>query len=338
MARNKSTLTQWAEYLPLRALAGLVSCSPMEFNMYTSKCIGDIFYHMSSKRRERALGNIRMCFPYLSEQEALDLVKKSIEHMFQLFIAEGVKMPLVITPSTHQQYITFKGLEKVTERLEQNKPIIFITGHCGNWELLGYALSVLGYPIAAVARPLDNALLNDWVLGVREKYGLQVITKWGGVPVIQDLLRQNTSIGFIADQNAGGRGIYVPFFDRLASTYKSIGLLAMRHNVPIVAVHAKRTSNTFQYEVTVQDFIEPSEWENQPDPLFYITARYSRAIEQMVRSAPEQYLWLHRRWKSRPQFELDGEPMPKKLQKQLKSLPWMTDSKLAKLSDVTIQP
>jgi KDO2-lipid IV(A) lauroyltransferase len=336
MAQKKSKLVQWSEYLSLRAIAGLVGCSPMELNMYTAKCFGDIFYTLSAARRERALGNIRNSFPDLTENECTTLAKKSMEHMFQLFVAESIKMPSLITPATHHKYIQFKGLEKVSQRLIQNKPILFITGHCGNWELLGYALSVLGYPIAAVARPLDNPLINDWVLGIREKYGLQIVTKWGGVPILQDLLEQNTSVGFIADQNAGGRGMYVPFFGRLASTYKSIGLLAMRHNIPIVAVHAKRVSNNFQYEVSVTDYIEPSDWQEQPDPLYYISARYNKAIEQMILNAPEQYLWLHRRWKSRPKFELEGKPMPKKLIQQLESLPWMTESELARLTDATI--
>jgi KDO2-lipid IV(A) lauroyltransferase len=336
MAQKKSKLVQWSEYLSLRARAGLVGCSPMELNMYTAKCFGDIFYTLSAARRERALGNIRNSFPDLTENECTTLAKKSMEHMFQLFVAESIKMPSLITPATHHKYIQFKGLEKVSQRLIQNKPILFITGHCGNWELLGYALSVLGYPIAAVARPLDNPLINDWVLGIREKYGLQIVTKWGGVPILQDLLEQNTSVGFIADQNAGGRGMYVPFFGRLASTYKSIGLLAMRHNIPIVAVHAKRVSNNFQYEISVTDYIEPSDWQEQPDPLYYISARYNKAIEQMILNAPEQYLWLHRRWKSRPKFELEGKPMPKKLIQQLESLPWMTESELTRLTDATI--
>jgi KDO2-lipid IV(A) lauroyltransferase len=336
MANKKTTFIQWLEYIPLRVLAGIVSCCPMKFNMWTAKWLGRGYFRTSSRRRELAIANIQSSFPHFSEAESANLAKKSMEHMFQLFVAEGIKMPSLITPKTHQKHITFTGLEKVTERLNQNKPTIFITGHCGNWELLGYALSVLGYPIAAVARPLDNALLNDWVLGVREKHGLKIVTKWGGVPILQELIEQNTSIGFIADQNAGGRGIQVPFFGRLASTYKSIGLLAMRYNIPIVAVHAKRVSTSLEYEVSITDFIEPSEWEAQLDPLYYITARYTKAIEQMIRNAPEQYLWLHRRWKTRPKFELEGKPMPKKLTKQLESLPWMTENELKNLASATI--
>jgi len=333
MARQQSSLASWSQYLPLRAIAALIGCCPMELNMQSMKLIGDLYFHLGAPRRNRAIANIQSSFPELSAEEVRTLAKRSMEHMFQLFVAEGVQMPTLITPNTWQKYVDFKNIEQVTQRLTYKKPTIFITGHCGNWELLGYVLSVLGYPIAALARPLDNTLINDWVLGIRERYGLQVVTKWGGVRVLQELIRNNTSIGFIADQNAGDNGMFVPFFGRLASTYKSIGLLAMRYEIPIAAVHAKRIDGQFKYEVSVTDFIEPSDWKEQADPLFYITARYNKAIERMIIDAPEQYLWLHRRWKSRPKFEMDNKPIPKKLVQQLESLPWMTNQELSTITN-----
>jgi KDO2-lipid IV(A) lauroyltransferase len=303
----------------------------MALNMRTASLVGDCYYNLVKRRREGAIKNIARSFPEWDHDKVKATAHASMQHMFQLFVAEAIQMPSLITPSTWQKYIQFSGVEKITERIVNNKPVIFITGHCGNWELLGYSLSVLGHSIAAVARPLDNPLINDWVLGIREKYGLQIITKWGSIPILQDIISNGGSIGFIADQNAGGRGMFVPFFGKLASTYKSIGLLAMRHDIPVACVHAKRLNGQFKYEVSMTDYIEPCDWCDQPDPLFYITARYSRAIETMVKNAPEQYLWLHRRWKSRPQFEQDGSPMPKRLQRQLESLPWFGEKELQAL-------
>ncbi len=333
MGRQQANIISWAQYLPLRALATIIGSTPINLNMQSSKWIGDIYFQLNANRRNRAIGNIQSSFPNLSYEDVHALAKKSMEHMFQLFVAEGVQMPSLITPTTWHKYIDFTNIEQITRRLTQNKPIIFITGHCGNWELLGYVLSVIGYPIAALARPLDNPLINNWVLGIRERYGLQIVTKWGGVSVLQDMITNNTSVGFIADQNAGDRGMFVPFFGRLASSYKAIGILAMRYKIPIAAVHARRIDGKFKYEVGVTDYFEPSEWEEQPDPLYYITARYNRAIEQMIRSAPEQYLWLHRRWKSRPKFETNNKPMPKKVIQQLESLPWMTNQELQTLTE-----
>jgi KDO2-lipid IV(A) lauroyltransferase len=106
----------------------------------------------------------------------------------------------------------------------------------------------------------------------------------------------------------------------------------MRYDTPIVAGCARRIGDAFRYELECSDIIMPEEWRDQPDPLFYITARFNRAIEQMIRRAPEQYLWVHRRWKSRPPHERAGKPMPQRLTEKLRQLPWMTDDELDRLS------
>ena len=145
------------------------------------------------------------------------------------------------------------------------------------------------------------------------------------------LVEQGERIGFIADQNAGDKGLFVPFLGRLASSYKSIGLLVMRHEVPVVAGFAKRIPGQFKYEMMITDIIRPDDWVDQPDPLFYISARFNRAVEQFVRLAPEQYLWVHRRWKSRPKWEREGKPMPARMIAKLESLPWMTPALLRRI-------
>lgn len=331
MARNQSILVNWAQYLPLRVVAAIVQCFPVNMNLRTAAVFGSLFYRLVARRREAAKTNIAASFPQWDDRRVAAVAEASMQHMIQLFVTEAVQMPSLITRRTWHRYVKFTGVEPVLDRLVNGKPVIFITGHCGNWELLGYTLSMMGFPIAALARPLDNPLINDWVLGIRERHGLNIITKWGAVPELQGILEDGGSIGFIADQNAGDRGMFVPFFGRLASSYKSIGLLAMRYEVPIVAVHARRLGGRFSYEVKVHDVIEPDEWKRQKDPLYYITARYNRAMEDMVVAAPEQYLWLHRRWKSRPRHERSGESMPAGLRAQLSSLPWMTDEAMASL-------
>jgi len=109
-------------------------------------------------------------------------------------------------------------------------------------------------------------------------------------------------VGFIADQNAGPKGIFVDFFGRKASAYKSIGLLAMQYEVPVVIGYARR-QGPFQFSIGVQDVISPADWEKEQDPLRYVTQRYTKAIEDFVRADPAQYLWVHRRWKTRPKGE-----------------------------------
>ncbi len=124
---------------------------------------------------------------------------------------------------------------------------------------------------------------------------------------IADLLSTGGVVAFVADQNAGPKGVFVDFFGRKASTYKSIALLAMQFEVPIIVGFARRIEPHFQFLIDTQDIIYPDDWKNENDPLIYITQRYTKAIENFVRDAPEQYWWMHRRWKTRPKGET---PMP----------------------------
>jgi KDO2-lipid IV(A) lauroyltransferase len=178
-----------------------------------------------------------------------------------------------------------------------------LTGHYGNWEILGYVLATLGFESTAVARPLDNPYVNDWVFGVRERQGQKVVGKKGATHEITGLLDNGGVVGFVADQNAGSKGIFVDFFGRKASTYKSIGLLAMQYEVPVLIGYARRIDGKFRFKLATQDIIWPADWKDQPDPLLYITQRYTSAIEDFVREEPSQYLWTHRRWKTRPKGE-----------------------------------
>jgi KDO2-lipid IV(A) lauroyltransferase len=172
-------------------------------------------------------------------------------------------------------------------------------------------MATLGFEMYSVARPIDNPHIDAWLLGVREKRGQIILSKRGVTTTALEVLEKKGVLGFIADQNAGPKGLFVPFFGRLASTYKSIGLLAMQHDVPIVVGYARRRGDRFEFDVGAQDIIYPEEWKAYPrdeyrDELHYITARYTRGIEGFVRDDPTQYLWIHRRWKTRPKDEAAG--------------------------------
>ena len=333
MAANQSALVNWSQYLGLRAFAGFMHCFGIDQNLQTAAGLGSLFYKHSHQHRRRAQNNIALSFPDWSTERIESVAKHSIQHMFQLFMVDSMVTPRRITESSWPRYVRIGELPRTLERLVKGQPAIFITGHCGNWELLGYSLAVIGYPLHALARPLDNPLLNRWVMGIREERGMRIITKWGATPVLQEILSSGGWVAFIADQNAGDQGLFVPFFGRLASSYKSIGLLAMRYNIPIVAGVARRLGGRFQYELSCADFITPDDWADRDDPLFYITARFNHAMEQMIRTAPEQYLWVHRRWKSRPRHERLGRSVPPRLVAKLRSLPWMNDDEVDLIID-----
>ena len=200
-------------------------------------------------------------------------------------------------------------------------------------------MALLGFNMHAIYRPLDLRLADDWVRQTRSRRGLDLLDKFGAMRAMPELMAKKEAVAFVADQNAGDRGLQVPYFGRLASSYKSIGLTALQFNANILIGQARRlptepgTAQTMRYRIEVVDQFSSEDWESQPDPLFYITARYRRSIEQMIRNSPEQYLWMHRIWKSRPRHERLNKPFPDSLKSKLQSLPWMTDEELAKIID-----
>jgi KDO2-lipid IV(A) lauroyltransferase len=328
MAKDQPIPIQFAQYAALRFVAGAINCFDVDQNLHVAAGVGSFLCRRWASRRARAEANIAASFPEWSEDRVSLIAERSFQHMIQMFSVDAVITPRLITPATWPRHIRIGDIRAMVDELVRHEPMILVTGHVGNWELLGHALGLYGYPVAALARPLDNRFINRWLMGIRESRGMKIITKFGATPIVDDILDQGGRIGFTADQNAGTQGLFVPFFGRLASSYKSIGLLAMRHRVSIAAGFARRLNERLEYEVACQDFITPGEWADHPDPLFYITARFNRAIEGMIRAAPDQYLWLHRRWKSRPKHERLGRPVPERLVDKLRSLPWITEEEL----------
>jgi KDO2-lipid IV(A) lauroyltransferase len=322
----------FGQYAALRSLFGVFHSFSVDQNMRTAAAIGRAYSRIGRRHRARAIGHLERSFPSMPRHEIEAIAQRSVSSLFQMFMVESVAIPRLLTPTNWPAYVGTRGVQRPLQLLLQDRPLLMVTGHCGNWELLGFVLALLGFRMSALARPLDNPWLDRWIRSVREARGLEILTKWGATAQVQEIVQAGGRVGFIADQNAGDDGLFVPFFGRLASSYKSIGLLAMRYDTPIVAGCARRIGDAFRYELECSDIIMPEEWRDQPDPLFYITARFNRAIEQMIRRAPEQYLWVHRRWKSRPPHERAGKPMPQRLTEKLRQLPWMTDDELDRLS------
>ncbi len=293
-------------------------------------------------RLNRAVEHLAFAFPEWSPEQRRACALDAYSHLFRLAVEVAYTPRLVGVDSLHE-HVEVVGIDPATrhdpcsakvalQRLMAGRPAVMITGHCGNWEVLGYALAILGFQVHALYRPLDNRALDRWVREVRQRKGLVLLDKFGATENLPRLLSRGHPVAFVADQNAGDRGLFVPFFGRLASTYKTIGLLAMQHDAPVICATARRidpanaAGRTMPYRVEIADVIEPADWKGQPDPLFYITARYRAAIERMVRSAPEQYLWMHRIWKSRPRHERDHKPVPPALAAKLRALPWLNDA------------
>lgn len=360
MAKRKFKPPTWLHaplYLAVRAFLATMQTGDLASNLRTARAMARRYARFEKRRVRRTMDTLGVAFPDMPEQQRHEHAMLAYEHLFML----GVEMsyaPRLITPDSWPDYLRLVGLGEGARLLLSGRPCVMITGHCGNWELLGYAMAVLGFPMHALYRPLDMKPLDDWVRRTRRRRGLELLDKFGAVDAMPKLLSKGELVAFIADQNAGDRGLFVPFFNRLASTYKSIGLMALQFNAPIICGQARRLvcardaedgtlpispgsagfaeydgTHPLRYEIVVHDIIMPEECVQQPDPLFYASARYRRAIEKMVRTAPEQNLWLHRYWKSRPRHEHQGKPIPASLKAKIRALPWTTEEDMARLEE-----
>lgn len=301
--KERSDLIDRVQYLALRLVAAALHCFPVDTNLRTARLIGSALFRFDRRHRDRALGNLRRSFPDMTDAQRLRVAERSMQNLVMLGV-EVLFTTRLIRLDTYRRYVELENFgEALGLMLRGDRGLIMLTGHYGNWEVLGYVLATLGFPTTSIARPLDNRYVSEYVFGVREKTGQRIIAKKGATTEVTEVLDQKGTVGFIADQNAGTKGLFVDFFGRKASTYKSIGLLAMEYEVPVVIGYARRAGDRFRFRVGVQDVIYPEDWKVQPDPLRYVTQRYTKAIEDFVRVEPSQYLWVHRRWKTRPKGE-----------------------------------
>ncbi len=303
MAKENRPAVDWFVYLAVRVAAMIFQMFPIDLNLKTARLMGTIWCRLIPRHRARARDHLRAAFgSEMSERQIDRIALKSMQQMAMMAM-ELFFTPRLINEWTWPRHVKLKGIGPVMDVLLSKQGAILLTGHYGSWELVGYTLVALGFPMVAVMRPLDNPYLNRYLVGVRAKRGLKLLDKKGATRAADEILDSGGVLGFIADQNAGRKGMFVDFFGRKASTYKSIALLAITHEVPIIVGYARRLSDRFEYEVGCNRVIHPHEWASRDDEVEWITQEYTSAIERFVREAPEQYLWIHRRWKSRPRNE-----------------------------------
>ena len=295
-------LNWYLQYVALRVVEMLLQCFPIEDNLKAASLVGDLLYLLDRRHRERALGNLRASFPGAADEELRRIARKSCEHLIMVG-AETLCLPRLMQFNRYLDYVDISTCLPQFHYISSGNPAILVTGHFGNWEMMGFSMAVMGFPPTAVARPLDNPYLNEHIMGLRQRTGMKILFKEGMTDEALADLRRGRPLGLIADQDAGRRGFFVNFFGRKASAYKSIAYLAMEENIPIFVGGVYRVGPGFRYRIEMTDRIEPSEYPKDLDGALAITQRYTTGIEKAVLLAPEQYLWVHRRWKTRPPEE-----------------------------------
>jgi KDO2-lipid IV(A) lauroyltransferase len=261
--------------------------------------LGWLFYHVDRRHRLVADENLRHAYPQLCDAERDRMVRAVYVHFCGLLV-EIIQLPRLLNADNWRRHLSLPDGKALVDALLGDRPVLFVTGHFGNWEMAGYALGLLGFTTHAIARPLDNPYCDDFLRRFRERTGQRILAKHGDFDKMQAILDNKGVIATLADQDAGPRGMFVDFFGRPASTHKAVAIMAIEHRVTLAAVTVRKVGEPSRYEQVMEDIIHPEEYADRPDAIKAMTQRFTSALERGIRRAPEQYFWLHRRWKHQP--------------------------------------
>ncbi|HEX6985726.1 MAG TPA: lipid A biosynthesis acyltransferase, partial [Planctomycetaceae bacterium] len=304
MAKSARPFRHRLEYFAFRLVVCVVAALPLRTSVRLAEGLAFLFARVLPQKVVRghvARENLRLAFPQRSDAEIEALVLGMWRHLFRM-VVEIVQLPRKVGRDNMADVFTFRNRDETVRALCSGRPVLILGGHFGNWEVGNVAFGAFGFPVNGVARDLDNPYLHDWFLRIRRKSGGRLISKRGGGTEMTEVLARRGLLGLLCDQDAGDRGLFVPFFGRDASTFKSIALLAMEYRALVVVGYSLRLPDDFReahwvrYEIGCEEIIDPDECGGVDE----ITRRYTAALERAIRRAPEQYFWVHRRWKSKP--------------------------------------
>ncbi|MBI3637504.1 MAG: lysophospholipid acyltransferase family protein, partial [Candidatus Rokubacteria bacterium] len=196
--------------------------------------------------------------------------------------------------------VTIDGNEHLKTVMAQHGRALLLTAHLGNWEMLTVANGLVGYPLAVVVRPLDSGLMNAVAERLRRKTGVEIIDKRDALRPVLGALRRGRLVGILLDQNTARReSVFVPFFGRPASTSRSVAVLSLRTGTPVVPVFIRR-EGPGRHRVTIHPPVTVPDVTDREAAILELTARCTAAIEAAIREVPEQWLWMHDRWRTKP--------------------------------------
>ena len=306
MPRNKIR-RPWQDYLiylTIRSFVELAQLMTIRQAYALAGLLSWILHRLDTRHRLVGVENLEKAFGDQYSPEERERIVREVYRHFCCMLMEILHTARWMDLSNYRDYIELVGHEPILDQmLTGGRPMIFLSGHYGNWELAGYVFGLFGFPTVSIARTLDNPYLDRYLRSFRERTGQLLVPKSGGFDQMEETLRSGKVLSFLADQDAGQRGLYVDFFGRPASTHKAIALLAIEHQAPVVVGVARRIGPGFRYEIRCEDIIDPADLAGSPDDVRALTQRFTSALERLIRQDPTQYLWLHRRWKHQPKVK-----------------------------------
>jgi KDO2-lipid IV(A) lauroyltransferase len=293
---RRQRIVDFLVYVVVRILICVVQAMRMETGRRLARTLAWLFCDVLHIRSAVVDDNLAHAFPDISPAERLHLARQMWEHLFFL-VLEVAHTPRKIHETNWRDYVRLTNESELVRFLLDDRPMLIVAAHLGNFEVGGYVLGVLGFPTYTVARTLDNPYLDRFIGQFRGSTGQHIIPKNGGYDQIVEVLARGGTMTFLADQYAGAKGCWVEFFGRPASAHKAIALLALDNNARVSVSTVRRLDRPMQFELISYAMADPHESGSSVNTIRELTQWYTTRLEELIRRAPDQYWWLHRRWK-----------------------------------------
>lgn len=295
--RIKQQILRGGIRVGLSGIRFLVRALPRKVGVSLGGYLGTVAFYLLSSERGRALKHIRLALGEIySLQEQLHIIKTSFKNLGKSLFE--VLYLSRLTRDEISQLVIFEGEDCLKNAAEQGHGVIYVTGHLGNWELEAAALA-MRFQFAAVAAPIYDPWMEKVMIQIRNTYSTETIIRGypGALRRLLSLLKSGGVVGILIDQDAQTDGVYVPFFGRPAYTPSGAAAVALRTGAAVVLGFILRQPNN-QHRLVVKGPLRLIQTGNRDADIEANTATFTEMIEQVIRNYPEQWVWMHNRWKT----------------------------------------
>ena len=260
-------------------------------------------YRSLGHLRRTATLNLNLAFPHWTSEQTREVVRGVFRNFGRLLV-EFARLPKLDRQNI-SEVVVYDGFDHFAESLRRGNGTLFLTAHYGAWELCPFAHALYGHPLKFVVRPIDNPYLDRLVNAYRTASGNQVIRKKDSLREMLKTLKQNEGVGILIDQNTTrDAGVFVDFFGRPAYTTTVLAALALRTGATVVPGVLIWDSSRQIHRLRFEPPVEMVQTGDRRADIMENTARFNKILEALVRQHPDQWLWVHRRWKTRPPGEV----------------------------------
>lgn len=301
--KARGTLRTYIEYFIALAIFKGCGLLPRTVALRTGQAVGALARVLLPHLRRRAEVNLRLALPELDARERERIERGTFRNLGRL-LGEVAQFPR-LNRNNIESAVVYKGLENYLAAKAQGRGVILLTGHIGAWELSVYAHSIYGHPMSFLARRVDNPLVERLAERNRTRYGNRSIDKRGSVREVLKTLKAGGVVGILADLNATREeGVFCDFFGVRACTTAGVAALALRTGAAVLPGYIVWDEQARVHRLCFEPALETISTGNQKEDIAANTQRYTKVLEAVIRRYPDQWLWIHRRWRTRP----PGEP------------------------------